>query len=419
MNKYFLMLFSWFGILVPAHGQDVIVRTQVSHQQAWQGEQVRLHIDVLAEEAWAQVNPLRLPEIPGAQVIRVETQGVRLNERINNANFTGTRYEILVFWQRSGVLTIPAQTLLVAATQWGQGETQYTTQTEEQHLEVVRPPGLTTQDHWVVTDSIVIQQSWESQEDQTEWRVGDAIRRRVTIKAESVAAMAIPPLVFVEPYGTDMYPASPRLSNKVNRGSLLAEREESVTYLFRQAGRIQLPNMEILGWNPKTQTLERHQLEGKVIDVLAAKNSSSRSSFALVVFMGLGVLLIAILIWQRHTLLEIQRALQAKYRQSEHYRWRRLKQCILERDPQTASQALMLWLETIEGLSSPPRFDIFARAYGEPKLYILYSTWFVSSSTSPTEQMNGFLKRLTRARKRYFVARKRESRIDSVLPPLN
>ena len=65
------------------------------------GQRVILQIDVLAPDGWAQVKSIRDFSVQGAQVVRYETQGTRLNETIEGRAFSGQRYELSLFPQQA------------------------------------------------------------------------------------------------------------------------------------------------------------------------------------------------------------------------------------------------------------------------------------------------------------------------------
>jgi BatD DUF11 like domain len=91
-----------------AADEGVVLRAAIEPKaDIWVGQQVRLLIDVLARDGWAQIHKFHPFEVPGASVLRVESQGTRLTDTISGATWTGQHYEWLVFPQRAGAITIP------------------------------------------------------------------------------------------------------------------------------------------------------------------------------------------------------------------------------------------------------------------------------------------------------------------------
>lgn len=58
-------------------------------------------------------------QLPGAYVFRSDGQGTRLQETIDGVAYTGQRYEISVYPQRTGEITVPPLPLEVNVKTWG------------------------------------------------------------------------------------------------------------------------------------------------------------------------------------------------------------------------------------------------------------------------------------------------------------
>src|SRR5262245_61624158 len=88
--------------------EGVILRASIEPKVGiWVGQQVRLLIDVLGRDGWAQIRKFHPFEVPGAIVLQVDSQGTRLTDTVSGATWTGQHYEWLVFPQRAGAVTIP------------------------------------------------------------------------------------------------------------------------------------------------------------------------------------------------------------------------------------------------------------------------------------------------------------------------
>ena len=100
-----------FLCLQPHAAEPLIVRTAISPESdVWVGQQVRLQLDLLALDAWAESSRLPHFEVDGAYLLRVESQGARLSETLEGRSYSGQRYEWLLYPQRAGKIRIsPAQ----------------------------------------------------------------------------------------------------------------------------------------------------------------------------------------------------------------------------------------------------------------------------------------------------------------------
>lgn len=107
-----LLALFFFGLWVLSHAADtepIIVRSAIENANAdvWVGQRVVLQVDVLARDGWAQIKSARDFEVPGAYVVRLQTQGTRLNETIAGVEYAGQRYELSLFAQKGGKITVP------------------------------------------------------------------------------------------------------------------------------------------------------------------------------------------------------------------------------------------------------------------------------------------------------------------------
>ena len=91
-----------------AADEGVVLRASIEPKAGiWVGQQVRLLIDVLGRDGWAQIRKFHPFEVSGASVLQVESQGTRLTDTVSGATWTGQHYEWLVFPQRAGAIAIP------------------------------------------------------------------------------------------------------------------------------------------------------------------------------------------------------------------------------------------------------------------------------------------------------------------------
>ena len=108
-------------ICAAQRADPVILRTSVVPAEAWVGQRVLFHIDVLVEGGWAQIRKIGDVDVPGAHVMQTETQGTRISETIDGSAYTGQRYTLSIFPQREGAVEIPAFPVAAVVKTWGAG----------------------------------------------------------------------------------------------------------------------------------------------------------------------------------------------------------------------------------------------------------------------------------------------------------
>ena len=200
----------------------VILHAAVTPEEAWVGQKVVLHVDVLAKDGWAQLRKVADAEVDGAYMLRLESQGTRLGETIEGASYSGQRYEFMLFAQRDGKLTIPPAPVDVEVKTWGAGGG---TRIERMSLPGVEfiartPPGAAGLHGLVSTSSLKAKQNWNPETASA--MVGDAIKRTITLRAEDVSGMAFAPMQYSEIEGVGIYPNEPAVDDNFAAESLLA-----------------------------------------------------------------------------------------------------------------------------------------------------------------------------------------------------
>ena len=358
----YCLLFSvyCFLLFVPAGSaaEDVILRASVTPKDdIWVGQKVALQVDVLAKDGWGQIKNVRDVEIPGALALRVQTQGMRISESIEGASYTGQRYELLLYPQRGGAIIVPAVPVDIEIKAWGGGVGRETRRMKTPPLEfqVQTPPGTSNFGGLISTTELSLEQTWEP--DSGDFKVGDAIKRRVVVEAEGVAGMAFAPLEYVPIPGVGSYPSEPAVTDEVDRGELVrGTRVESVTYVLQEPGPVVFPGLERSWWDLERKTLMRASVPSLSIEVapnLAAAGGptdrspqSSRFPRILLAVAGISVLVVGILFRARQaTVIARIRAWRAAWDDREYAYFKRILRATRSDDSAATMTALMAWLD--------------------------------------------------------------------------
>ncbi|MBP6279030.1 MAG: BatD family protein, partial [Rhodocyclaceae bacterium] len=120
-----------------------------------------------------------------------------------------------------------------------------TLQTTPQSFRAALPAGAENLGYFFATPNYSLKQTTDKPLHRL--RVGDAIVRRISQRAEGVAAMNLPGLSFAELAGVSVYPAEAQLDDSGGeRGKVrLGERVDVVTYVLRTPGAVELPGLKI------------------------------------------------------------------------------------------------------------------------------------------------------------------------------
>ena len=207
------------------------------------GQRVRLVVDIRTD-TWFTTAP-RYPElkIDGTIALQPEAFGVNFTERERGTTWAGQRQRYVLFPQRVGQLAIPPIDVPLAVSTDGRaGETQVAT-TPSVTINVVAPPGSADVPSFVSTPRLRVTEEWEG--DLENLKVGDAITRIITQSADDVFALLLPAVEFAEIEGFGVYPGTPELNDRADRGTYAAVRADRVTYVLQSEGDYELPAIDI------------------------------------------------------------------------------------------------------------------------------------------------------------------------------
>ncbi len=380
------MLFFGQFILSPGHAAEpapIIVRSAIGNAKAdiWVGQRAVLQVDVLARDGWAQIKTARDFEVPGAYVVRLESQGTRLNETISGHDYGGQRYEMSLFAQQGGTITVPPIPIDVEVRRWG-SEAETTSQhmkTPAAEFEVKIPPGAENRKGIISTTELKAQQQWTPPSQ--EFKVGDAVKRIIELSAPDISGMAFAPSEFPTISGLGIYPGESDVADSYSRGSLTGKRTETVTYVFEKEGSFELPQIVVPWWDISQKKLKEVVLPALVVKITAVPGSDpetfaektledgrQRKTEGLlpVVFL---LLLLAGSAWRfRHAMRTRWQTWRRERRQSEKAYFTRLREACRNNDSKTAYNRMVAWLNKTASDPGAATLKNFLEAVGSEKL---------------------------------------------------
>ena len=406
---------------------DPVVRIQATPKTPWIGQKVVLQLDVLAADGWAQLKKTGNVEIKGGYLLRLESQGTRLNETIKGVSYTGQRYEYLFFAQQGGTVTIPEMAVEMEVKSWGANSKTVIARsmTPSLSLSVKIPPGAEQLSGVVSTTDFTAQQKWNPELESL--AVGDAIVREISLKAEDVTGMALTPLVYPDETGISVYPSQPTVDDSYNRGTLIGQRSEKITYVFEQPGDYKLSDLIYTWWNTAAEKLETTSLPGLSVAVSGApgqerseapvRETQQYSHRAWITLMILAVIIITALYRFREPLRGYVHFRQRAYRESENKYFKNIRAAAQEGNAQKMMRATMQWLDRINTSGMPARLDQFLSNYSDTSDQEIYrkftSEYYGDAGPGDLQKVYGVL---ARARAAWLKVKRRKLHAESVLP---
>lgn len=325
---------------VPAAAQ--IVRTTVKPESGVVlGQHVRVLVDVVFPGDMPRPPRVSLPEMPGAQIVRYETQATTMNERIDGKEHVGQRFEFALYPRRGGALEIPAPqvTLLDRA-----GEETGRIAGAPTRIEVTVPTGVDPSKPVVATPELKLDQRWQP-EPTTAFKAGNALVRTITRQAADIPGMAMLDLAFVAPPGVRVYVDPPQTDDRVERGDLTGRRTDRVTYVFERGGSFPIDAVVQPWWDLEAGRLR--QAEGRGVTVAVTTTATPPPPGArferwlYVATTAAGVLVLSWWAWPRVKAVRVARV--ARWEASEPKAFHDLEEACRNGDPQGIYRAFAVW----------------------------------------------------------------------------
>lgn len=314
------------------------VSVDVIKPNGWIGERIPILVELRTKGTFAGATSFDLPEVPGALLLKIGNPVIS-SRAIDGENFFVQTHEFALFSQRVGQVEIPSFPVRFATRTGFTGPI-----VDEQsnvpavRVDVKRPPGTEGLGYLVTTEELILVEEWSYNPEST--KVGDAIRRSITQRANAIPAMALSPLPDRAPEGIRVYVSPPEISDRMERGAFEGRRKDVLTYLIQKPGEYTLPAVAFYWWNPTTQRLESKTFPALTLQVPIPDNTvvaevgttnhypSIAIPFLLTIF--------AILVWKRILISQCFHHVKSLFHSTERTLYQKLIMACRQHDAQTA-----------------------------------------------------------------------------------
>ena len=305
------------------------------------------------------------------------------SETIDDESYLTQRHELSVFTQRTGQITIPPFPVRFSGKKSFTAQPEpVTAQTKALTFQSKRPDVPAELGIVIAAAKLNVTESWNP-DSITELTIGDVVERVIRREASNTTAMMMPEIDASSPSGVRIHRAAPVVRDRSNRGSVTAEREDTIKYQFEQPGAVTVPAITISWWDTDSAALEQQVLPERVFRVegeVAADeslNSESTTSNAIWMLGAVGLLFIAVVPlvlyrWIKPSALGEERMAAAKVRTA-----------CRSNDAMLAYESWLQWRRTLEGdrgvavLQSDPFYEQLSslrqHLFGNPKTSTAWS----------------------------------------------
>jgi hypothetical protein len=232
---------------------------------AWLGQRLSFYIELRARGSFQGTASFDLPRIPRTLLIKIGEPQVA-SKQLEGETWFVQQHEFALFSQAAGRLEVPAINVRFARREGYTGPaSDVQAQSPPLELEIQSPPGGNDIGFLITTESLDVSETWEPAPGSA--TVGASFKRSILQRAAQVPGMALAPAPATAPEGIRVYPDSAETSDDLNRGEFLGERRDTITYLVQQPGIFELPAIEYVWWDPKTEQLRSKTLPAVTFEV--------------------------------------------------------------------------------------------------------------------------------------------------------
>jgi hypothetical protein len=183
------------------------------------------------------------------------------NEKRYDAILNNRRYYVLekryaIYPQRSGKLTLPAETF--AGTRGSRGffsKGQQVVAVSDQHTIDVKPkPAAFTGSEWLPAKSLELSEAWAT--NPPKFTLGEPINRILFLKVDGLASSLLPPFENLDITNAKIYKDPPNKEQVTSADGIQSVLTTTIGIVPTQAGTITIPEIEIPWWNTETDLEE-------------------------------------------------------------------------------------------------------------------------------------------------------------------
>jgi len=336
-----------------ASGQVAPAVVRVANETAWVGQRVPFFIELRANGSFDGTASFDLPQLPGSLIIKIGAPVVS-SEEIDDTSWFVQRHEFALFTQQTGKLQIPEFAVRFAHRTGFVGPVnERTAQVPAFAVNIQRPPGTQDIGFLITTEELKLSEAWEPRPGPA--KVGDIFKRTIIQQATELSGMALAPASTKAPEGVRVYTSNAETEDRIQRGDFIGNRSETVTYLLKESGLINLPAVTYVWWNPKTESLEAKTLPSVDFEVAAApvekfeddeKSAHTQLSGWLMLLVAAALLTMATISLRWRSILTLTRRFWSQLNPPDRVAARSLLKACRRQNVEAAQRSWLLWRST-------------------------------------------------------------------------
>ncbi|MBR7889195.1 BatD family protein [Marinomonas sp. A79] len=238
--------------LLDANGNPpVMIKTDVSEIEPYLQQETIISVQLFTSVALQNANR-SVPEHPDLVVERLS------DDQMNYQTVNGTQYQVitreyLAFPQRSGLLTLPPQSIQ-AMVNTSTGRRMIKVQSEPLNIQVLPIPASYSGTAWLPSQGVKISTALDKTNDSP--RVGDTLIWTIEVQAKGALPEQIPPIDFNSTRAYKLYPKNPEFDTQKSADGVVGRQLIVIEVVPTQEGPLTLPDITINYWDTEQRALQ-------------------------------------------------------------------------------------------------------------------------------------------------------------------
>ena len=252
---------------LPVTDMPIILDAQLQLDDNYEQALYLYTLNIYSDQPLAAGYQISAPKIPKAQVQLLDQSAVQIIEiRGREYNVIEQRYAI--FPKEMGRYIIEGP--IFNGSQQDGNQIQVSANNLE--INVRARQDFDSANYWLPASNVSIKESWQKN---SIVRVGDIIKRQITLTVDGIAAANLPPLITKVPEIINIQNDKLALTDKTNKNGVQGIRVEQQQIQLLERGEITFPEIRIYWWDTNSDSQKSATIKKQILQVLAGVNGES------------------------------------------------------------------------------------------------------------------------------------------------
>ncbi len=267
--KYKIFVFSLLLLLCSIKTIRAQVFANVDLNRKWVYVQQPFHVTITVYTRTWFTAPLEFGnlQIPNAFIVPFDkTQPGMFT--VGGKQYPGIQFYYIVFPYKAGEFTVPPIEITAQSPPEGSSQSRKIVLKTTPHAYTVKdvPKELKKMGNWFVAKNVILHETWTPSSH--DFKVGDVIKRTITIDAKGTLPQFIPELDLQKDLEwASVYPQDAVLTDTRGGGDANGRSVQTITYLLEQDGDFTVPAIGLSFWNPYAAKVETKTIQSLRIHV--------------------------------------------------------------------------------------------------------------------------------------------------------